>query len=163
VGVQYEVHLPAGNPDTEGVERIVRSPSRTEPIREPEEVFLVDRVQDRNRCPLDQLVFQGGDRKRALPTVPLGDVHPPGWHGPIRSPMKPRVQVLKITLKVCLVVRPCQPIHTGRGVVLEFEKRLLEGTRFPGPVPGACFAVPPSPWSLPFAPPTPQPVARPCS
>jgi hypothetical protein len=40
--------------------------------------------------------------------------------------MKPRVQVLKITLKVCLVVRPCQPIHTGRGVVLEFEKRLLE-------------------------------------
>src|SRR5262249_36601340 len=29
--------------------------------------------------------------------------------------------------------------------------------------PGACFAVPPSRWSLPFAPPTPQPVARPCS
>src|SRR3954451_20091077 len=47
VGVQYEVHLLAGNPDTEGVERIVRSPPRTEPVREPEEVFLVDRVQDR--------------------------------------------------------------------------------------------------------------------
>src|SRR4051794_32480293 len=30
-------------------------------------------------------------------------------------------------------------------------------------MPGACFAVPPSPWPLPFAPPTPQPVARPCS
>src|SRR3954462_6486455 len=30
-------------------------------------------------------------------------------------------------------------------------------------MPGACFAVPPSPWSLPFAPPIPQPVARPCS
>src|SRR3954465_3624960 len=126
VGVQYEVHLLAGNPDTEGVERVVRSPPRTEPVREPEEVFLVDRVQDRGRCTLDQLVFQGGDRKRTLPTVRLGDVHPPGWHCPIRSPVKPRVQVLKITLKVCLVVRPCPPIHTGRGVVLKFEERLLE-------------------------------------
>src|SRR3979490_207772 len=53
VGVQYEVHLPAGNPDTEGV---VRRPARTEPVREPEEVFLVDRVQDRGRRPLDYFV-----------------------------------------------------------------------------------------------------------
>ena len=53
-------------------------------------------------------------------------VHPPEWHCPIRSPMKPREQVLKITLEVCLVVRPCQPIHTRRGVVLEFEERLLK-------------------------------------
>ena len=40
--------------------------------------------------------------------------------------MKPREQALQITLEVCLVVRPCQPIHTGRGVVLEFEERLLK-------------------------------------
>src|SRR5262249_40693462 len=32
------------------------------------------------------------------------------------------------------------------------------GTRFPGPEPGACFAVPHSPWSPPFA-----PLARLCS
>jgi len=46
-------------------------------------------------------------------------------------------------------VLPCQPIHFG--------------TRFPGSEPGACFAVPHSPWSPPFAPPAPQPVARLCS
>ena len=37
------------------------------------------------------------------------------------------------------------------------------GTRFPGPVPGACFAGPRSPRPPPFAPPAPPPVARPCS
>src|SRR6202043_261552 len=36
-------------------------------------------------------------------------------------------------------------------------------THFPGPEPGACFADPHSPWSLPFAPPTPQRIAPPCS
>ena len=36
-------------------------------------------------------------------------------------------------------------------------------TRFPGTVPGPCFADSHSPWPPPLAPPTPQPVARPCS
>src|SRR3954466_14543053 len=36
-------------------------------------------------------------------------------------------------------------------------------TRFPGPVPGTCFAGPRSPRSPPFAPPAPPPVARLCS
>src|SRR4051794_795237 len=45
VGVQYEVHFPARNSDTESIERIVRSPPWTEPVREPEEVLLVDLVQ----------------------------------------------------------------------------------------------------------------------
>jgi len=37
------------------------------------------------------------------------------------------------------------------------------GTRFPGSEPGACFAVPHSPRSPPFAPPAPLPVAQLCS
>src|SRR5262249_14697634 len=37
------------------------------------------------------------------------------------------------------------------------------GTRFPGSEPGACFAVPHSPRSPPFAPPTPLPVVQLCS
>src|SRR6202035_3045492 len=36
-------------------------------------------------------------------------------------------------------------------------------TRFPGTVPGPCFADSHSPRPPPLAPPTPQPVARPCS
>jgi len=37
------------------------------------------------------------------------------------------------------------------------------GTRFPGSVPGACFAGPRFPWPPPLAPPAPSPVARLCS
>src|SRR3954468_20669793 len=77
VSVQYPVHLCAGDPDHERIHRIVRAASGSEPIREPEEIFLVDRAQHRSRGPLDDLVLKGGDRDRALPTIRLGYVAPP--------------------------------------------------------------------------------------
>src|SRR5450631_2133556 len=77
VGVQYPVHLCAGDPDHERIHRIVRAASGPEPIRKPEEIFLVDLAQHRSRGPLDDLVFKGGDRDRALPTIRLGYVNPP--------------------------------------------------------------------------------------
>jgi hypothetical protein len=65
----------------------VRAASGPEPIREPKEIFLVDRAQHRSRGPLDDLVLKGGDRDRALPTIRLGYVNPPRRQCPIRSPM----------------------------------------------------------------------------
>jgi hypothetical protein len=50
---------------------------RSEPIREPEEVFLVDRVQHCDGRPLDDFVLKGGDRKRALAAIRLRYVLPP--------------------------------------------------------------------------------------
>jgi Transposase domain (DUF772) len=58
VGVQYRVHFRAVDPDTERVQRIMRAPPGSESIREPEEVFLVDRVEQRDRRPLDDFVLQ---------------------------------------------------------------------------------------------------------
>ena len=58
-------------PTQRGVERVVRSPPRTEPVREPEEVFLVDRVEHRDRRPLDDLVLQRGNRERTLFSISL--------------------------------------------------------------------------------------------
>src|SRR6267154_373830 len=77
VGVQYPVHLPAGDPDNERIHRIMRAAPGPEPVREPEEVFLVDRIQHGCHRPLDDLVLQGGDCQRALPTIRLGYVDPP--------------------------------------------------------------------------------------
>src|ERR1700694_911436 len=71
VGVQYVAHLPAVDPDAKRIQRIMRAASWSEPIREPEEVFLVDRVQQRNHRPLDNLVLQGSDCQRAAPAVRL--------------------------------------------------------------------------------------------
>src|SRR6202030_2717677 len=77
VGVHYPVHLSAFDPDTERIHRIMRAAPRPEPIREPEEVFLVDRVQQRSYRPLDDLVLQGRNRNRALPAIRLRDIDPP--------------------------------------------------------------------------------------
>src|SRR6516164_8734197 len=68
IGVQYPAHLLAVDPNTERIHRIMRAAPRPEPVREPEEVFLVDRVQQRGHRPLDDLVLDGGNRNRALPT-----------------------------------------------------------------------------------------------
>ena len=61
----------------ECVQRIVLAALGPEPIREAEEVFLVDRVQHRDRRPLDNLVLQRRDREWALLSVRLGNVYAP--------------------------------------------------------------------------------------
>src|SRR6476469_2442861 len=72
-----QLTLPAVDPDTERIQRIVRAASRPEPVRDSEELFLVDRVQQRGHRPLDDLVLQGRDRERALPAIRLWYVGPP--------------------------------------------------------------------------------------
>ena len=64
-------------------------------------------------------VFQGGNRKRALPAIRLRDVSPPRRLRPVRSPLHPLVQVLDPPIKVCLVGLPRQPVHARRGIPLE--------------------------------------------
>ena len=89
VGVQYAVHLGAGDPDHQRIQRIVLAAPGPEPVREPEEVFLVDRVQHRDRGPLDDLVLQGGDRQRPLPSVRLRYVPSAGRQRPGTLPDGP--------------------------------------------------------------------------
>src|SRR5260370_8039525 len=86
VGVQYEVHLPAFDPDTERVKRIVRAAPRPEPVTEPEEVFLVDRIQQCGRPPLDDLVLQSTNPSRPLSASRLSYVHPPSTQSTLPSP-----------------------------------------------------------------------------
>ena len=80
--VENEVHFPGGDSDDQGVQRIILAELRSESVREPEEVFLVDRVQDSDSCPLDDLVLKGGNREWALPTVRFWYVDAPGRKGP---------------------------------------------------------------------------------
>jgi hypothetical protein len=76
IGIQYPVHLRALDPNNERIQRIVRAAPRSESVREPKEVFLVDRVEHRNSRPLDDLVLQGGNRERALFAIRLRYVRP---------------------------------------------------------------------------------------
>ena len=126
IGVQYIAHLLAVDPNAERIHRVVRAAPRPESIREPEEIFLGDRVQQRGHRPLDNLVLKGRNRDRTLPSIGLGDVDPPARQCPVRSPLDPVVQILEIALEICRVVRPRQPIHTRRGVRFELIERLFE-------------------------------------
>src|ERR1700738_4271981 len=77
VGVQYEAHLLAVDPDAERIQRIVRAASRPEPVRDSEELFLVDRIQQRAPRPWDDLAPQARARERALPAIRFWYVDPP--------------------------------------------------------------------------------------
>src|ERR1700686_2411194 len=151
VGVQYPVHLCAGDPDHERIHRIVRAASSPEPVREPEEIFLVDRAQHRSRGPGDDLVLKGGDRDRALPTIRFGYVNPPRRQCPIRSPIDACMQVLKIALKVLLVVPTCQPIHSSCSSLLEFRECLCEMVNTDVMEERGELLLLPLPCSLPYA------------
>src|SRR5215204_2557379 len=126
VVVPYRARVSVMEADTKRIQRVVRATSWPEPVRDSEEVLLVDRVQQCDHRPLDDLVLQGRDRERALPAVRLGYVDPPRRQCPIRSPLDSLVQVLELALKVRLVVRPPQSIHARRGILLEFVERFFE-------------------------------------
>src|SRR5215472_9763631 len=51
------VHLPAGDRYRQSIQRIVRPSSRSEPVREPEEILFIDGVEHHDACALDDLVL----------------------------------------------------------------------------------------------------------
>ena len=77
VGVENVVHLVCVvMPTTSASSASCWPRSGPEPVAEPEEVLLVDRVQHRGRRPLDDLVLERGHRQRALPAIRLRYVRP---------------------------------------------------------------------------------------
>src|SRR5947208_17080051 len=90
VRVKNIVHLCAVDSGDECVQRIVLAALAPEPVREAEEVFLVDRVQHRACRLLDNLVFEcGGNCERALPTIGLRYVMSPETAEPDMLPGGP--------------------------------------------------------------------------
>src|SRR5215831_113805 len=77
--------------------------SGSKPITKAEEILLVDRVQHRDRRPLDQLIFQGGNRNRPLSAIRLWYVLTAAGQRPVGSPMNPRMQISEVSVKVCHV------------------------------------------------------------
>ena len=70
--IDYPVDFPLVHPESQGIERIMRSTSGSEPIAEPEELRLEYRRKDglRHRL-LDDLVLQCGDAQRSCSPVRL--------------------------------------------------------------------------------------------
>ena len=130
VRVEHVVHLLARDPDRERVQRIMLRAPRPEPVRETEEVLLVDRVQHLDHRPLEDLVLQRGDPERPQPPVGLRYEHPPSRPRPVRPSVDPSVQIPKVRFEILPVVPPRHPVDPGGGV------RADRPVRLPQPVDG---------------------------
>jgi hypothetical protein len=97
----------------------VLAPSRPEGVREPEEVLLVDRVEQFGKRALDDLIFQRGNAERAPSSVRFGDVHPPCRLRPIGATMNAGVQIGEISLEISPVVIPCYAVHPGCRILFQ--------------------------------------------
>src|SRR6266576_2866094 len=106
VDLKYPVHPCAGDPDHQGVQRIVLAALGAEPIRKAKEILLVDRIQHRGSRPLDDFVFEGGNRDWTLSAVWFWYVQSAARLCPIRSSLDPVVQVVDLAIEVCLVFLP---------------------------------------------------------
>jgi hypothetical protein len=109
IGVKNPVHAGGADPDSQGIERIVLTAPRPESVREPEEVFLVDRTEHHDHRALDDFVFQGSDSQRALFAVLLQDEPSLDGQRPVRAASDSCVQTLEVALQFRLVVLPRQP------------------------------------------------------
>ena len=67
--------------------------SRSEPVREPQKVGLVDGAQHLGHRPLDHLVLERWHPNRALPTTRFRDVHASDRLRPVASAVHPIAQV----------------------------------------------------------------------
>jgi hypothetical protein len=83
VGIEYPVHWGAADRNRQCIQRIMLPPFGPKPVREAEEVFLVDGVEHRNGGALDDFVFQCSYSQRALSAVRFGDEDPCDGQRPV--------------------------------------------------------------------------------
>jgi hypothetical protein len=95
------------------LQRIMLAASWPESVGETHEVLLVDRLQYRHDCLLDNLVLQAPDAQRSLRTVRLRDVAPFGWACSIAAFVNPLVQVCQLCFEIVSVGVP-HAIDPGR-------------------------------------------------
>jgi hypothetical protein len=69
VGVEYEVHFLAADPNDECIQRIVLAAPRSESVREAQKVLFPYLVEDRSYRGLDDLIFQCRDSQWSLPSI----------------------------------------------------------------------------------------------
>ena len=85
VCVEHPVHALPHDADPERVQRVVLTASGPKPVREPQEVLLIDRVEDRHDRVLDDFVLQGSDAQGTLSPIGFRDVGSLGRLRSIRS------------------------------------------------------------------------------
>src|SRR5450759_2182058 len=122
VRIEYPVHSPPVEPNTERIQRLVRVSTGPEPIRKATKIRLIYFIEDGRHCLLNNFVLQGGDSQRALPPVCFRYVDPSRRLSPVRSTMYAAVQIGEPILQSRLILLPCNSVHPGSGFPLQSVK-----------------------------------------
>ena len=93
VRIEYPVHTLSLDAHIERVQRLVRTATRTKPIRESSKVHLINLVEDGHHRVLNKLVFQRRNAQRSLPAVSFRYIDSPRRLCPIRSTMHSAMEV----------------------------------------------------------------------
>lgn len=80
--------------------------TRSESVREPEEIDFVDFIEERHDRMLRDLVLQALDTDGALAAVRFGQKNPLRRLGTVRPRVNPRVQSVKVSTDVSSVFLP---------------------------------------------------------
>src|SRR5215468_2636639 len=112
IRIEHPVHPLPQDPDVESIQRIVLASSWPEPIGKPDEVLLVDRLQNRRDRLLDHL-------ERPLCSVRLRDVCPTSGTGAVATLVDAIMQYRQFLFEVFSVGLPRHAIDARRGVPFE--------------------------------------------
>jgi hypothetical protein len=109
-----------------GIQGIMWTAPRAEPVRKSEKVRLIDPVQHFHHRALDNFVFQRSDSQWPLSAIGFGNVRSLDRLCSIRPAFQPRRKIPEILLQVLRVVPPCLTVHPRRCIALEAEVTLPE-------------------------------------
>src|SRR6266446_5169551 len=92
---------------------------RATPVRKPEEVHLIDGIQDLDKRSLDDLVFQHRDAQWSLPPIGFRNIRSPCGQRSIRASCQPTSKVLEMGLQVFAILLPRHPIDARSRLRIE--------------------------------------------
>jgi len=129
VCVEHPVHLSRQQGRIERIQCPMGAALRTEAVREPQEVHLVDRMEHLDGGPLDDLVLQGRNAQGPLPSIRFRDVGSTGGLSPVGAALEPFGKLLEVGLQVLPIVAPRLPVYAGGGFPLKAKVGLPQRIR----------------------------------
>src|SRR5580658_8183408 len=93
VDVYNEVHRRLGNTDGESIQRIMLAAPGSKPVREPQKILLVNRIEHFHHRTLDDSVFQRRDPQRSFSSIPFRNELAPRGLRPIGAAMNACMQL----------------------------------------------------------------------
>lgn len=115
IEIHNPVHLFPLNANNQRIQCIMLAALWPETVREAQKVFLVDSVEHRHDCTLDNLVLQCGDAQRPLRPIRLGYVLAPARLCTVRAPVDSQRTCTTYSL-------PVLPAHLKNSVSTDIEK-----------------------------------------